>query len=216
VVMKCLEKRPEDRFADVGALALALAPFAPQAAISVERITRTLSARPKGPVTTPQPGASQTVASSLAGKVLSTPGAWRQHTSPGNKRHRLPKPLSWMPVWAAAALVIAALLGGVALALSRGPWTHPAPPVSAAAIPKSNPSPSAPESSAAPETPSIAEMTREPEPPASVASERPRAASPVPLPSARTSTPRPVAPDNPPPSTTATGSRRNPLAVELK
>jgi serine/threonine protein kinase len=43
-VMRCLEKKPDDRFGDVKALAEALAPFAPAAAISAERVARIVSA----------------------------------------------------------------------------------------------------------------------------------------------------------------------------
>jgi eukaryotic-like serine/threonine-protein kinase len=42
-VMKCLAKKPEDRFADVRALADALVPFAPSASISAERVARIVS-----------------------------------------------------------------------------------------------------------------------------------------------------------------------------
>jgi len=43
-ISKCLEKKPENRFSDVAALALALLPFGgPQAQISVDRITKILN-----------------------------------------------------------------------------------------------------------------------------------------------------------------------------
>ena len=43
VVMKCLEKKADSRFADVGALALALQPFAPERSeISIERIMKVI------------------------------------------------------------------------------------------------------------------------------------------------------------------------------
>jgi eukaryotic-like serine/threonine-protein kinase len=47
-VMKCLQKQPADRFPDVKALAEALAPHAPRASISAERVARIVS--------TPNPG----------------------------------------------------------------------------------------------------------------------------------------------------------------
>src|SRR4051794_11062613 len=44
VISKCLEKKPEDRYADVGALARALMAFGgPQAQISVDRITKIIN-----------------------------------------------------------------------------------------------------------------------------------------------------------------------------
>jgi serine/threonine-protein kinase len=44
VVMRCLQKRPEERFADVRALAQALAPFAPSHSVSAERVARIVAA----------------------------------------------------------------------------------------------------------------------------------------------------------------------------
>jgi serine/threonine-protein kinase len=49
VVMRCLRKRPEDRFQDVRALAAALAPFAPAHSISAERIARIVAAAAADP-----------------------------------------------------------------------------------------------------------------------------------------------------------------------
>jgi serine/threonine-protein kinase len=66
VVMRCLEKRPEDRFQDVRGLAEGLAPFAPAASISAERVARIVAA--STPVSGPSPlrgsqsGASASVA----------------------------------------------------------------------------------------------------------------------------------------------------------
>jgi serine/threonine-protein kinase len=66
VVMRCLEKKPEDRFQDVRGLAEGLAPFAPAASISAERVARIVAA--STPVSGPSPlrgsqsGASASVA----------------------------------------------------------------------------------------------------------------------------------------------------------
>jgi eukaryotic-like serine/threonine-protein kinase len=64
-VMRCLEKKPEDRFQDVRGLAEALAPFAPEAAISAERVARIVAA--STPVSGPSPlrGSQSGAASSL-------------------------------------------------------------------------------------------------------------------------------------------------------
>jgi len=48
VVMRCLEKNPDDRFASVAELVQALAPFAPESGALVTRITRMTAARPAG------------------------------------------------------------------------------------------------------------------------------------------------------------------------
>jgi serine/threonine-protein kinase len=51
VVMRCLEKKPDDRFADVRALAQALAAFAPSHSASAERVARIVAAsRPSSEV----------------------------------------------------------------------------------------------------------------------------------------------------------------------
>jgi serine/threonine-protein kinase len=53
VVMKCLEKKADSRFADVGALALALQPFAPERSeISIERIMKVIGTPPSLTVNT--------------------------------------------------------------------------------------------------------------------------------------------------------------------
>jgi hypothetical protein len=47
VIMKCLEKKADSRFADVGAFALALQPFAPERSeISIERIMKVIGTPP--------------------------------------------------------------------------------------------------------------------------------------------------------------------------
>jgi serine/threonine-protein kinase len=53
-VMKCLGKKPDDRFPDVQALAEAIAPFAPRGAISAERVARIVRAS-SNPTSGPSP-----------------------------------------------------------------------------------------------------------------------------------------------------------------
>ena len=53
-VMKCLGKKPDDRFPDVQALAEAIAPFAPKGAISAERVARIVRAS-SNPTSGPSP-----------------------------------------------------------------------------------------------------------------------------------------------------------------
>jgi len=58
-VMKCLAKKPDDRFPDVQSLAEAIAPFAPRGAISAERVARIVRAS-SNPTSGPSPvGVSQ-------------------------------------------------------------------------------------------------------------------------------------------------------------
>lgn len=55
-IAKCLEKKPENRYADVSALALALLPFGgDHARISVDRITKIIHPSAAGPMSAPAP-----------------------------------------------------------------------------------------------------------------------------------------------------------------
>jgi serine/threonine-protein kinase len=118
VVMRCLEKDLERRYANVGQLARALAPFAPRSAMSVERISRVvgaetitatgepLSAGPRS-VVTPRPAGAQ---GTPEGPTL---GAWdRAEGADRNRSKRL-----WLPLALGAGPV--ALLGAM-LAIAAG------------------------------------------------------------------------------------------------
>jgi serine/threonine-protein kinase len=137
VILRCLAKQPGERFADVAALAAALAPFAPpRAAGYVERVARmrgvTVGPSPSPPVdvsSAPQPVVSAPARTMAA----TTNGATSQVATP------LPKKGSGPWVAVLAAVTLAAVVGGVAFVKLRG-----APAQSASAVePQPQPSPEA-------------------------------------------------------------------------
>lgn len=102
IVLRCLEKEPENRFRDVAHLVRALAPFAPeQAVITLERVTRLrddsgeLSATP---ATVPPP--------SKEGSLTIT--SWNAKPDPLPKRR-------WRPVALAGAALATLVIGAFAL-----------------------------------------------------------------------------------------------------
>ena len=77
-VMRCLQKKPEARFQDVRGLAEALAPFAPEASISAERVARIVLAG-STPVSGPSPlrGSQSGATASVVAAAPAAPGrAW--------------------------------------------------------------------------------------------------------------------------------------------
>lgn len=76
VVMRCLEKKPEDRFQDVRGLAEGLAPFAPAASISAERVARIVLAG-STPVSGPSPLRGSQSGASASVAVTARPGPGR-------------------------------------------------------------------------------------------------------------------------------------------
>jgi serine/threonine-protein kinase len=66
-VMRCLQKKPDDRFPDVRALAEALAPHAPRASISAERVARIVS--------TPNPTLPSPLQAAVTASATSMPAA---------------------------------------------------------------------------------------------------------------------------------------------
>jgi serine/threonine-protein kinase len=114
VVRRCLEKDRTRRFANIGELAVALAPFAPQRSqISVERITR-LSPRTAGaPAAYDSVSQTATVQESadFQKKVLS--GSLERETH-GNWGQTSAKPKRSASLLALAGFAVLAVLGGVA------------------------------------------------------------------------------------------------------
>jgi serine/threonine-protein kinase len=211
IILRCLEKDRARRFATVGELALALAPFAPSASAVVESILR--MSPPLSPPRAPAPSwsgagpavaaagaASTPAAAEPAPKAVSTVSAWTPATAAAQRR---------APVVAIASAVgLAGLLAlaGVVLIARRpaaesaeSPPAAPSPPPevapreAAAAEPVKQP-PTAARASAAADVASV-----EPDLPAGSASALPpRAAPSAPVPTAAGAAGRPPAPPRPP------------------
>ena len=88
VVVHCLERNPDHRYADVGALAKALAPFGPaRSDVSVERIARIL-----GAVVSAAPGSPSESPSNASGleepRLQGTAAAWGNTSDSSRATHR--------------------------------------------------------------------------------------------------------------------------------
>jgi eukaryotic-like serine/threonine-protein kinase len=88
VILKCLEKNRENRYPDVAALALALAPFAPKRArASVERISRVIEVAglsTRGPVVLPSsfPPPEPAPVTTISSWGQTKPRVWKSKTMP--------------------------------------------------------------------------------------------------------------------------------------
>jgi serine/threonine-protein kinase len=150
-VVKCLEKDPANRFADVAGLAVALLPFAPERARpSVERITRTMGSGLSMTLTAPRPRPNVPFGTS-SGAVETLPPLGQ--TTSGRRTRRTPL-VALLGVAGGVAVLVAFGLtlflrgarhvpqpGGVS---SPGPQVTtatppPAPPPSATALPSMSP-----------------------------------------------------------------------------
>ncbi|MGZ3419217.1 MAG: serine/threonine protein kinase [Polyangiales bacterium] len=152
VIMRCLEKRPDDRIADVGALAKALEPFAPQECQpSIERIVRVVQgttspgARRRTNRTAPSPMSSADAsqpnpAIDVAAATVATIPTGRAGLNTTNSgtvaSERPPEPAAPRPapkkkggLWI-AGLGAVALIGGIAFVATRS--APPTPPPAAA------------------------------------------------------------------------------------
>ncbi|MBX3231984.1 MAG: protein kinase [Labilithrix sp.] len=142
VIARCLEKKPADRYQDVGALAEALAPFATERGRTsagrignVVRATATSTTGAPGSGATPS-GDAPTLPLGMASTMHATPpeeerratdGAWEKKSLTGAP----PKAPARVRAGVIAAVVL--LLGGVALVAYASRRDPPAPPVVAAA-----------------------------------------------------------------------------------
>jgi hypothetical protein len=132
LILRCLEKRPERRFADVGELARALAPFASRGAeISVERIEGLLGRRAHGDGLGAPRGAPSHRVDASTGALSTTVARAEAQPSRSTRRAAL--------LGAGAG---ALLLGGVAaaLAFSSGRSAEPAATADSASSPVEPPS----------------------------------------------------------------------------
>jgi serine/threonine protein kinase len=222
VIMRCLEKDVARRFATVGDLARALAPYAPNASVSVLRITRMLPATDPpvsgiaDTVSTAPPARSRVTPPTAPG---STQAEWDQRVSRGLSR---PPSSRVGPV----VLVLGALLviasGAVIFVRSTPSAVAPGVPAGSAAhepsapvVPASQP---VPERSMVPETAPVtpssasASATTATAPPArsQAAKPHPTATPPAVLPPTQETPPA----ASPPPSTSP--GPRNPLDIKIK
>ncbi|HEX4447192.1 MAG TPA: protein kinase [Polyangiaceae bacterium] len=145
---RCLEKDPRRRVANVAELALGLAPFAPDARLSVERIVRLIEQAPPGSVTPTAPSAPWSQPQSPAMPV--TGNSWAG-TRGGIERRRGPA------IFVAGATAIALLGAGGVLVFQR---LHGAAAASTAAVDQAPPAATdAPHTSAASGTASTTAAT---------------------------------------------------------
>jgi serine/threonine-protein kinase len=235
-IMRCLEKKPADRFSNVAELASAIVDFAPRRArICAERSARVLRGAGVQTASLP-PLISRAPDPQPAPIVVSTAtaGAW-SHAQPRTDPSR-PTPTAGRTKWAVAGGIALAGIGGLlawqmstaapvasttvladpSAAASRIP-AHAEPVVTKDPIGKIEPSAPTPSGSTASEAreapPQPAEMASPPPGPAKV--EASTAAAPKPR--ARTpAAPTPKPPFEAPPAAPPAPTRKNPLSIEIK
>ncbi len=138
VILRCLEKTPEKRVANVGVLAQALAPFAPDSGrMSVERIVRVLALPAPGSATlmAPEHTILAPEPSGGAGKTReSTDGAWGTTGAPPPRR-------VGKAILVLGGVAVLAVVGGALFFTERGA----PPPAATGASPPGITSPPAPQ-----------------------------------------------------------------------
>jgi eukaryotic-like serine/threonine-protein kinase len=143
-IMRCLQRAPEDRFADVGELVTALAPFAPEWAPA-----RAVLDVPRSSTS----GAGRAVISSPSGGSSKTDAAWSETelARPARARWKVPA----IALGACAALVVAFNMGAVHDRLRTSPRVAGTSAAASAGAPVEpvNPPPAAPTSAPATSTP---------------------------------------------------------------
>ncbi|WP_437595320.1 serine/threonine-protein kinase [Sorangium sp. So ce590] len=153
VILRCLEKLPERRFRDVGALAEALAPFVTgRARLSVDRISGiSRSSAPSRPDTPARSGATSPT-------MVNTSPAWTDTVVPRKRPVGLAVALAGIGLSLVAALAVFGFLS--ARARGDGAATEPSgsasaasSPAGSAALPEAPAAPSPAGSAAPPDTP---------------------------------------------------------------
>ncbi len=162
VVMRCLEKKPEDRFQDVRGLAEGLAPFAPAASISAERVARIVLAG-STPVSGPSP---------LRGSQSGASASVAATARPGSTRVWIVGVVALTGVAIGFVLFSGRTTGAPAPAASISMANAPVPPPSASAVLGAT----APASSASADVPDAAPPA--PQVPSGTASQRPSGGAP--------------------------------------
>jgi serine/threonine-protein kinase len=192
-VMRCLRKKPAERFQDVHELAQALAAFAPSHSISAERIAR-IVASSRSPS---QLAALADTAHAVQAGSGETPHALVSASTPAPSATR-----KWI-IAAATAGAVGAVAIVVGLAAGRGPSGHsgvePRPTVVAAAVTNAPGSPVASVSSG-----QVAPLPAASEP------------APLPLPSAASASASASAPPVAHPMPQLAPAKKNPLSVSPK
>lgn len=165
VVLRCLDKNPQSRFATIAALAEALAPFSPASHLSVERIARVTGTRAPLP-SLPSLGPDNTGSRRVVLPVSSTAGSFtRTQRAEG---HQLVPMLAIGGAVMAVVVVVLALVAVFAIRGSHGSKTSASSPVTSESVvvspaaPSSSPkvTPSvAPSASAAPSVAASASVT---------------------------------------------------------
>jgi hypothetical protein len=168
--MRCLRKRPEDRFPDVSALANALAPFAPAHSVSADRVARIVAA-----------SLPPSHATALADTVHDSSKVAASGETPHALVSARTPPIAGSRRWVLVAIA-SALAGGlvvVILAMGQGPESSPRPmvPPAASAAPEEMTILSPPRVASSDE-PLVVEAP--PSASASASATPPRAASPTP------------------------------------
>lgn len=122
VILKCLEKAPEQRIADVAALSLALAPFgSARAQLSAERISKILYPGAEAPARSSASASPRRSPDAFAATAASTSVSVPAPAPTGAERRRSKVPLI------AAAIVIAGAAVGASLLLQEKPPETPGP-----------------------------------------------------------------------------------------
>ncbi len=202
--LKCLQKKPEDRFANVAELAFALAPFGPpQALASAERTARTLEA-----VGLASTGPRSSRASVGGSSELAAAGSITALSSSAPTPVEAPPQRKTVPIVGAA---VALVIGAAAAFFLMG--KHPETPA-AADPPRLAAAPSAPiaVSVAAPTiaVPTVTPSAAAPPTPTLTPTATPSAAPARPVLQGKLNTPPP-----PPPATTPV-VKKNPLDIQIK
>lgn len=110
VITKCLEKKPEGRYADVGELARALAPYGgPSSQISVERITKIVNPGGVPIATSPPVRVSITSSPGIPASAFAATAASTSINVPESPAARQRSPLMFIVAGVVAVLIIAGI-----------------------------------------------------------------------------------------------------------